>query len=141
MTKGYQNDLFFTSPTLFSKSSQFPTMQSFALLQHCLLSAAFQSTHQILFWHFHGLLSLKARLLPFSVPTIFQSLSLSPGTFLLSPFLFPSALTSAGTAVSMIIPFRFFFSIKIMSGLLASIPQHFHFLIFSCSFWDMFILF
>ena len=62
-------------------------MQSFASLQHCLLSLAFQSTHQILFWHIRGLLWLQAQLLPFWVFTIFQS-----GTFLFSPFLFPLLL-------------------------------------------------
>ena len=69
-------------------------MQSFALLQHCALSVAFQSTHQILLWHFQRFLLLQARLLPFLVPTIFQSLSLSlnPVTFPLSPFLFPLLL-------------------------------------------------
>ena len=89
MTKGYQNDLFFTSHILFSISSKFQTMQSFASLQHCLLSVAFQSTHQILLLHFQGLLSLQERLLSFLVSLTFQSLSLSPGTFPLSPFLFP----------------------------------------------------
>ena len=87
MSKGYQNGLFFISPTLFSLSSHFPTRQSFASLQHCLLSVAFQSTHQILFWHIWGLLSLQAQLLLFWVFTIFQS-----GTFPFSPFLFPLLL-------------------------------------------------
>ena len=37
---------------IFSISSQFPKMQSFASLQHYLLSVTFQSTYQILLWHF-----------------------------------------------------------------------------------------
>ena len=37
---------------IFSIFSQFPKMQSFASLQHYLLSVTFQSTYQILLWHF-----------------------------------------------------------------------------------------
>ena len=121
MTKGYQNNLFFTSHILFSISSKFQTMQSFASLQHCLLSVAFQSTHQILLLHFQGLLSVQERLLSFLVSLTFQSLSLFKSwyfaTFSLS---FSPTITSAGTAKSMIFFFHSFLSIKIMSGLLAS---------------------
>ena len=68
-------------------------------------------------------------------------------TFSLS---FSPTLTSAGTALLMIIPFYFFLSSKIMSGLLASITllhrtlmsqHHFYFFIFYCFFWDVFIPF
>ena len=97
-------------------------MQSFASLQHCLLSAAFQSTHQILLSHFQILLSLQARLLPSLVSTIFHSLSLFRSWYFSSfSVSFSPTLTSAGTAISMIIPFPYFLSIKIMSGLVSSI--------------------
>ena len=66
-------------------------MQSCAL-QHCLLSLGFQSTNQIIFWHFQGLLLLQAQLLTFWVSTIFQFLSLSPGPFQLPPFHFLTLL-------------------------------------------------
>ena len=93
---------------------QLPTRQCFALLQHWVVSLAFQSTYQILCWCFQGFISLRVRLLPFWVSTVFQSLSLNPG-------IFPPSLTSAGTTMSMIIPFCSFLSITIMSGLLTSI--------------------
>ena len=96
-------------------------MQSFASLQHCLLSLAFQSTNQIILWHLQGLLSLQERLLPFWVSTIFQSLSFKSWHFFIFSLSFSLTLTSAGTAISMINPFRSFLSIKILSGLLAPI--------------------
>ena len=84
-------------------------------------SLAFQSIYQILLWHFQGLLSPQVRVLPFRFFTIFQILFSSPGSFPLSSFLFSTTLTSAATAISMIIPFCSFLSIAVMSGLLSSI--------------------
>ena len=145
MTKGWQNDLVLRSPALFSTSSHFPTMLSFALLQHCFLSVAFQSTHQILLWRFQGLLSLQARLLPFLVPTILQSISLSPGTFPLSPFLFPLLLHQLVQQYRWLSPFTPPCQLKLCLVFLphvvtlnVDIPQHFHIFIFYCFFWDVF---
>ena len=69
-------------------------------------------------WHFQGLLSLQAQLLPLLVPTISLFKSWYFTTFSLS---FSPSLTSAGTTISVIISFRYFLPIKIISGLLASI--------------------
>ena len=104
---------------LFSVFLQFPTRQSFTLLQHCMLCLAFPSNYQILQKHFQGPLSRQGKFLHFSTSTIFWSLSSNPGTFLL--FLFFSTPTSAGTAISIIIPFYSFLSINIRPGRLASI--------------------
>ena len=77
-----------------------------------------------------------------------SDLSSNSGIFPLLPFLFSPTLTSAGTAVSMIIPFHSFLSITtdVWSSCLyrivtlnTDIPQNFSFLIFSYSFWGMFI--
>ena len=85
-------------------------MQSFSALQHSILSLAFQSTYQILLRRFQGLLSLQARL---QVLELFH--------FFLS---FSPTLTLADTAVLVIIPFRCFLSITIMSCLHATITCH-----------------
>ena len=78
---------------------------------------AFQSTHQIFLWHFQRILSIETWFLPFWVSKswYFSMFSLS----------FPPTLTSTGKAILMIIPFRSFLSIKIMSGFLSSVmlPQ------------------
>ena len=90
------------SPALFSISLHFPTMHPFALRQHFLSSVAFQSIHEILLWHFQGLLSLQGRFLPFLVSIISLFKSWCFFTFSLS---FSPTFTSAGTGISMIIPF------------------------------------
>ena len=103
---------------LFSVFLQFPTRHSFALLQHCMLCLAFPSTYQILQKHFQGPLSLQGQFLNFHnlLISFFESWYVS--TF---SFSFSSTLTSAGTAISIIIPFCSFLSITIRSGRLASI--------------------
>ena len=83
----------FTSPALSTISSHFTTMQSFASRQHCLLTLAFQSTHQIVLCHSQGLLSLQARLLLFWVSAIFQSL-FDLVLFPFLPFFFPNSYIS-----------------------------------------------
>ena len=55
----------------FSVFLHFPTSQSFALLQHCMLCLASPSTYPILQKHFQGLLSLQEQFLHFSISTIF----------------------------------------------------------------------
>ena len=116
MTKDELNDFFFTFPIFSSMSLQFLTMQSFASLQNCVSSLAYQ----ILLWHFQGLLSLQARLLLFWVSTIPISLFKSWyfSTFSIS---FSPTFKEAGSALSVIIYFCYFLSITIMSGLFTSI--------------------
>ena len=104
-------------------------MQSFASFQHRLLSIAFQYTHQVLLLHFQGLLSLQAQLLPFLVSTFFQSLSLSPGTFPLSIFLFPFLLHQLIQQYQWLSPFTFFCQLKlcpIFSPLLRYHTEHWY---------------
>ena len=64
-------------------------MQSFTLLQYCMLSLVFHFTYQTYLWHSHGLLSLQTRFLPFFTSIIFKSLSTS---WYLSMFSFPLPL-------------------------------------------------
>ena len=111
-------------------------------LQHCMLFLTFESTYQIILWRFLGLLSLQARLLPFWVSTIFQSLYKS---WYFSTFSF--TLTSAGAAISMNITFRFLVNYNYVWSsclyhivtLKIDIPQNFHLFIFYCSFWNVLI--
>ena len=128
--------IFFTFPTLPSLSSQFPTMQSFASLQQCMLSLAFQSIYPILLWHIQGFLLLQARILPFWVPLNLQSLSSSRGTLPLSSFLFPLLLHQLVQQYHL--PFVFFsynyvWSSCLYNILTIDIPQYFHFFILCCS--------
>ena len=130
MTKGYQSDLFFTSPKSLSISSQFPRMQLFASLQYCLLFVAFHSTHQILLWHFQELLSVLAWLLTFSVSRISQSFSLSPGTFLISLFLFLLLIHQPVQQYQLLSPFVFSCQLKICLVLWSSLSKFYPYQIF-----------
>ena len=64
-------------------------MQSFVSMQHCLLSLAFQSTHQILLWHFQGILSLHSTFNILSFHNLPISLFKSWYFFHFLPFFFP----------------------------------------------------
>ena len=105
---------------LFSVFLQFPTRHSFALLQHCILCLAFPSTYQILQKHFQGPYHCRDNFyisqFPQSSDLFFQILVLFHFFFL-----FLSTVTSAGTAISIIIPFCSFLSITTRSGRLAFI--------------------
>ena len=93
----------------------------FALLQHWVVFLAFQSTHQILWWHFQRLLAITTG----TTSTIlsFHNLPISlfkSSYFPLFSLSFSPTVTPAGTAMSMIILFRSFLSITITS----SSPTH-----------------
>ena len=122
--ESWQNDqsltdtLVFTFQILFSVFLQFPTRHSFALTLHVMpnfpinLSNAAETLPRVLittgtisaFLNFHNLL-----------------ISFSKSWYFSTFFFFSSTLTSAGTAISVIIPFCSFLSITIRSGCLASI--------------------
>ena len=93
----------------------------FALLQHWVVFLAFQSTHQILWWHFQRLLAITtgttSTILSFHNHPISLFKSWYFPLFSLS---FSPTLTPAGTAMSMIILFRSFLPITITS----SSPTH-----------------
>ena len=131
--------------------SQYPSSsQQCSLLHHSNIVIRSFSLHpQILLWHFQGLLSLQEPHLLFSVSTIFQSLSLSPGTFPLLPFLFTYSYINWYSNIDdyplslFLINSNYVWSscLYYVVTLNIDIPQHFHFFIFCCSFRDVFIPF
>ena len=124
-------------------------MESFTSLQRCLLSLAFQSTHQICDTS-KGSCHYRNDLYHFEFPQS-SNLSWSPGTFSFSPFLWPLLLRQLVQYRNIDdYPLSFFLVNKnyVWSSCLyhvvtlnTDIPQHFHFFIFHCSFWDVFISF
>ena len=123
--------------------SQYPSSsQQCSLLHHSNIVIRSFSLHpQILLWHFQGLLSLQEPHLPFSVSTIFQSLSLSPGTFPLLPFLFTYSYINWYSNIDDYPLLLFLIFSNYVVTLNIDISQHFHFFVFCCSFWDVFIPF